>query len=274
VCTVGELSGTRYRARPGYRCSCGAELAQCSFWQDVAASMAKRGFSSYRATTAETDIRNSSNPYARRLLKPLHRGPLLEVVRDVGLLLLPGCRSYIRHHQQLKAALVESVIECTGKRVLVDSSKSGIQLKYHLRNPCLDVKVVWLVRDGRGAALSLMRNARLPMRQAAYQWRRANEEARVIVRGLERSQWMQVRYETLCAQPDATLSELWRFIGVSGCATASASPGQYHVLGHRARLNGHAIIQLDEKWRTELSGADLRIFDTVAGAMNRNLGYQ
>jgi Sulfotransferase family len=273
VCTVGELSGTPYRARPGYQCSCGQELEQCSFWQSVSAAMAKRGFS-YRATTAETDIRNAPNAYARRLLKPAHRGPLAELVRDLAMLLCPGGRSHIQHHQQLKAALVESVIECMGKPVLVDSSKSGVQLKYHLRNTRFDMKVLWLVRDGRGAASSLMRNARLAMREAAHHWRRRNQEAAAIVRRLDRSRWIQVRYEALCAEPDRTLSRLWQFIGVAPGSSESSSAAQHHVLGHRMRLTGATTIQLDEKWRTQLSARDLQIFETVAGPFNRALGYR
>jgi len=271
VSTVGELSGTVYRARPGYKCSCGLELQSCGFWQSVSAAMARRGFS-YSATTAETDVRNASNPYARRLLKPLHRGPLLELVRDAGLALAPGCRSHLRRHQQLKTALVESVVECTGKPVLVDSSKSGVQLKYHLRNPRLDVRVIWLVRDGRGVALSIVRNQGASLPQGARDWRRINEEAGAVVRRLDPSRWIQVRYEALCAEPDRTLGELWQFIGVSP-RPAEDAPG-YHVLGHRSRLNGAAKIQLNEKWRSDLSAADLRTFESVAGPMNRRLGYQ
>jgi hypothetical protein len=272
VCTVGELSGTAYRAQPGYKCSCGQELRQCRFWQDVAAAMARRGFH-YSAATAETDIRNAQHPLARRLLMPLHRGPLLELVRDVSMFLLPRGRSHIRHNQQLKAALVESVVECVGKPVLVDSSKSGVQLKYHLRNPRLDTKVIWLVRDGRGAALSLMRNARLPMQQAAYFWRRSNQEAAAVVSRLDRSRWMQVRYEELCAAPDATLKALWQFIGVVPGRAENSPPEEQHVLGHRMRLAASGEIRLDEKWRTHLCAPDLRTFEIVSGRLNGQLGY-
>lgn len=272
VCTVGELSGTPYRARPGYRCSCGSELGECGFWQGVCAAMARRGFS-YSATTAETDIRNAPDPYVRRLLKPLHRGPLLELVRDAAMLLSGAARSHIRRNQRLKAALVESVVECTGRPVLVDSSKAGVQLKYHLRNPRLDTRMVWLLRDGRGAALSLMRNARIPMRQAAYEWRRANEEARAIVRRLDRARWVQVRYEALCADPQGTLATLWRFIGVPPERQGASAP-EHHILGHRMRLGGSAAIRLDEKWRTELAAADLGTFEALAGRLNRELGYR
>ena len=272
VATVGELSGTAHRAQPGYQCSCGEALVKCGFWRDVGAAMARRGFS-YSATTADTDIRVSPNPLLRRLLKPLHRGPLLEALRDAGLALAPGGRAHLRHHEALKTALVESIVECTGKPVLIDSSKSGVQLKYHLRNPRFDVKVLWLVRDGRGTSLSLARNARLPLRQAAYQWRRSNEETALIVRGLDRAQWMQVRYEELCEAPERTLSALWQFIGVWAHPAQSAPSAEGHVLGHRSRLHGGSRIRLDERWRKQLSQADLQAFDALGGRLNRELGY-
>ena len=273
VCTVGELSGTRYRAEPGYRCSCGRELVQCDFWQGVSAAMAKRGFS-YSATTAETDVRNAPNRYARRLLRPMHRGRLLELVRDAGLGLSPATRAYLRRHQQLGAALAESILECSGDTVLVDSSKLGVALKYHLRNPRFDVKVLWIVRDGRAVARSLMQNERLTMRQAAREWRLFYDEADAIVRRLDRSQWRQVRYEALCADRDGTLGSLWRFIGVRPAAAAAAPPArELHVLGHATRLNGAAPMKLKEKWRSELSPADLRDFEGLAGGTNRQLGY-
>ena len=273
VCTVGELSGTPYRAEPGYRCSCGAQLRECGFWQKVSEAMLKRGFS-YAATTDETDVRNALNPLVRRLLKPLHRGPLLELVRDTALLLCPGGLAHIRRQQRLKAALVESIVEATGKPILVDSSKAGMQLKYHLRNPRLDVRVIWLLRDGRGAALSLVRNARIPMQRAAHQWRRSVEEARAIVRRLDPSRYMQVRYEGLCTDPDETLARVWGFMDGPPSHPHGDSAAEQHILGHRTRLGAVGAIKLDEKWRTQLSPTDLQTFDSVAGQLNRELGYR
>jgi hypothetical protein len=51
-----------------------------------------------------------------------------------------------------------------------------------------------------------------------------------------------------------------------------ASPA--HVLGHGSRLNGSAKIHNSEKWRKELSADDLKTFESIAGSLNRALGYQ
>lgn len=269
VATVGELSGTPARSVPGYRCSCGAELARCPFWAGVTESMALRGFA-YRATRDLTDVADAPGAYARRLLRPLHRGRLLELARDAALALSPAARAHLRRHQALKAALVESVVERTGRPFLVDSSKSGVQLKYLLRNARLAVKVIWLVRDGRGVARSLMRNQGKSMREAAREWRRSNEEAEAIVRRLPDGAWTQARYETVCARPEEALGALFEFIGAAPKASEDA---EQHVLGHSSRLKGDRPLRADEKWRVDLRAADLRTFERVAGAMNRRLGY-
>lgn len=271
VATVGELSGTIHRARPGYQCSCGVELVQCGFWQCVSAAMAKRGFT-YSATTAETDIRNAANPVARKLLKPLHRGPLLELARDVGMVLVG--RSHLERQQALKTALIESVTECTGRPVLVDSSKSGLQLKYHLRNPSLEVKAIGLVRDGRGVALSIARNQSTTFPKGARDWRRTNEEAQALAERMGEARWIGVRYEALCEDPQGTLNRIWRFIGVAPRDLDECPAPHAHVLGHGSRIGGSKKIHNSEKWRKELSADDLRTFDSIAGPLNRRLGYQ
>ena len=268
VATVGELSGTVYRARPGYKCSCGTELVHCGFWRDIEAAMAKRGFD-FRATTAATDIRNTRNPLVRRLLRPLHHGPVLEMVRDAGVAVFG--KQHVEAQRRLKTALIDSVIERTGKPVLVDSSKSGLQLKYHLRNPALDVKTIFLVRDGRGVALSIKRNQDSTLPQGAYDWRRTNEEARTMASRMHRSTWIPLHYEELCADPDATLDKLWKFIGVAP-ATPEEAP-EYHVLGHGSRMKGATRIQVNEKWRSDLSPEDFRTFEAIGGRLNRKLGY-
>jgi len=149
-----------------------------------------------------------------------------------------------------------------------------VQLKYHLRNPRFDVKVVWIVRDGRAVARSLMQNERLTMRQAAGEWRRFHDEADAIVRRLDRSQWRQVHYEALCNDRDGTLGGLWRFMGLRPPEAQAAAPSrELHVLGHYTRLNGAAHMKLKEKWRTELSPPDLQVFEALAGPANRSLGY-
>ena len=295
ICTVGELKATSMGDVDHYLCSCRARIKECPFWSDMKQEMADRGLS-FDITDAGTDLLNGAGPYIRRLLRPLHRGPALELVRDAALSLSPAWRSRLSRFQIRNSSLVDSLRARTGRDVVVDSSKVGIRLKYLLGNPTLDIRIVRLIRDGRGVALAYVDPARfadaadpglrgggagrgredekLTVAEAALEWRRSNEEADAILSGLDPSRWRNVRYEELCADPDRTLRSLFGFIGVDpGVGVEQLDFGGLHVIGNGMRLDISPRILLDERWRQTLGPLDLRVFDSVAGSLNRRLGY-
>ena len=55
---------------------------------------------------------------------------------------------------------------------------------------------------------------KMPLQFGARMWRRSNEEADCLLAGLERSSWIQVHYEELCADPAVTLRRIARFLGL------------------------------------------------------------
>jgi hypothetical protein len=297
IATVGELklSPRAMGEISRYRCSCGKFIRQCSFWQKVKAGMASRGFV-FDIADARTDYRAVDSRYAQRLLGPLHRGKFLESFRDVALGLSPAWRKWLPEIQGRSVALASTVSEITKAEVLVDSSKIGLQLKYLLRNSALDVKVIRLIRDGRGVALTYIDPAefadaqnpsmrgggmgggrekeRLSMTQAAYQWRRCNEEAENALRGLGPSQWIEVRYEELCRDTEKILNQLFEFLGLDPDKRAHEfRMVEHHVVGNGVRLDRTFRVSLDERWRSVLTDQELEIFDREAGEMNRRYGY-
>ena len=297
IATIGEMkfSPKAIGDINRYRCSCGAFIVQCEFWLKVKEGMARRGHP-FDLANAGTDYRASESPYVRRLLGPMHRGRFLEGVRDLALAMSRTWRTQLPVAHQRNAALAATITEITKSEVVVDSSKIGVRLKYLLRNPELDVRVIRLIRDGRAVALTYMDPARfadaqdparraggtggdrvherLPMARAAWEWRRCNEEAEHILRGLTRSQWIEVRYEDYCRDPNAALGRLQQFLGLE----SGRSPGmfrvvQQHIVGNGMRLDTTSEIQLDERWRESLTGAEIAVFDRIAGDMNRRYGY-
>lgn len=296
LCTVGELKLTSLGDIDRYRCGCGAPLRACSFWSEVVNRVRAR-CGDFDLAHSHTHFALDATPLAKRLLAPLHRRPPLEMMRDAALHCTPGWRRHLARAQKTNVALARAVLELTGRQALIDSSKIGIRLKYLLRNPEFDIKVVRLVRDGRAVALTYMnpfdfadarnpalrggghgqsRDAeRLPMRLAAREWRRANEEADAILRRLAPGRFIEARYEDLCARPEATLARIFAFLGVPAM-TPQALAGatrQRHVIGNGMRLDWDGSIRLDERWRQVLDSEALAEFESVAGSMNRRLGY-
>jgi hypothetical protein len=296
VCTVGELKITSLGDPDRYFCSCRQPLKKCGFWRQVAGEMASRGFF-FNPTRAGTDLGSEATAYTQRLLKPLHRGPLLEWLRDRALSFSSSWRLNLPMIQAVNLALIESVLTCTGKKVLVDSSKTGLRLKYLLRNPGLEVKVLRLIRDGRAVALTYKdpsgfadardfhwrgggsgqdrEKEKLSMAAGAREWRRSMEEGAEIIKRLPTRQWREVKYEDLCARTEETLSTLYSFLGVLPAAGKQWKMSEeYHVIGNGMRFDRQAEIHLDDRWRGELGEHDLRCFETVAGRLNRQLGYR
>jgi len=295
ICTAGELKLTSLGDVDRYLCSCRAKIRVCPFWSGIRGEMIRRGVD-FDISDAGTDLVSGAGTYIKRLLRPLHRGPGLERVRDAALCLSPAWRSRLARFHARNFALAESICVSTGRNVIVDSSKVGVRLKYLLRNRALDIKVVRMVRDGRGVALAYVdpsrfadardpglrgggmgnsrEDERLAIADAALEWRRSNEEADAILAGLDPSRWRCVRYEDLCSDPDTTLRSLFSFLGVdSGIGFPQLDFEGLHVIGNGMRLDFSRQIRLDERWRQSLGPRDLRVFDSVAGSLNRRLGY-
>jgi hypothetical protein len=295
ICTVGELKANRIGDGENYRCSCGRQIVQCDFWKEIEFRMHQKGLP-FSVGAAGTNISATDNAYLRRLIRPQLQAASLELVRDLALGISPA---WHRHHaliQKRNAALIGTILELRGARIIVDSSKGGLRLKYLLRNRSLDVKVIRLIRDGRAVSLTYMdtdayadasepelrsggfgktgAKKKVPMSRAAYEWRRAIEEGERAIRRLKASQWIEIRYETLCVKPVETLREICTFLGVSreGVERDFRKVTQ-HVVGNGMRLDTSSEIRLDERWKAWLSAEELDIFDSIAGRVNRKYGY-
>jgi len=294
IATVGELKQTSLGDRARYRCSCGVEIRDCPFWAAVREDLRAGGWS-FEPGDGSTDLVAGRGTCVRRLLRPLHRGWAFEVARDLALHAAPGWRDHLACWQRSNARLAEAVCRVAGKALLVDSSKVAIRLKYLLRNPALDVRVVRVIRDGRAVMLTHMDPARFAdaaderlrgggsggdraaerrsAAEGALEWRRSNEEAACALRALPREAWREVRYEQLCADPPATLAPVLNWLGVDPRARLQLARGAYHVIGNGMRLDSTRDVRLDDRWRTAVSPEALATFDSVAGDLNRRLGY-
>ncbi len=293
ICTAGELKASGLGKISGYRCSCRSLIGDCPFWQQIAAAMQSAGLE-YDVRDARTSLRDAPG-FAARLLRPLHRSPVLERVRDAALWFSPGWRHWLPAWGARNQALVESIAGVAGAKMVADSSKIAIRLKYLRRSTRLRIKVIHLVRDGRAVALTYMdpsnfadatnpalrgggsgtqRHSRLGMGEAALEWRRSNEEACEVLKEFGENDKTRIRYEDLCADPSGTMNAVYRFLGLEESdAFRDFKSAEHHVVGNGMRLDDTSEIRLDDRWRQTLTAPELREFDRVAGRLNRSFGY-
>jgi hypothetical protein len=290
ACSVGELKATSLGDIEKYRCSCRELIKQCPFWTQVSQRMAQRGIA-FEITDAGTDFCSVSSRYLQRLLRPLHRGRFLEWCRGAAMSMSPTWRRRLPEIQHRNTALIETVCELTGTKIIIDSSKSALRLKYLLENPALDVKVIRLIRDGRAVALTYVDPAtyanasdptmrvrrpapQLSFAEASYQWRRSNEATDHLLAQLDRSCWLELRYEEYCVRRDATLKKAFSFLGLDPTRPTPAFRSvQHHVVGNVMRLDQSSDVRLDDRWRSVLATEELGTFEKIAGKLNRKYGY-
>jgi hypothetical protein len=294
ACTVGELKLSIPGDLERYRCGCGEPIKHCSFWQKVSSVMKREGIN-FEIGLTNLNILSTDNPYIHYLLKPLHRGPFLEVIRDIALSIQPAWHTHRNDVKKKNIAIIEALHEVTGAKVIIDSSKIGLRLKYLLKDKETDIRIIRLIRDGRGVALThtdpfSFADAKDPglraggyggnrenersIIDAANEWQRSNEEAEAVLATVDRSRWTEIRYEQLCKDPDNTLSDLCIFLNLAPeKITRDFRKITQHVIGNGMRLDNSSLISHDERWKTCLTAEQLRIFDSVAGQMNRKYGY-
>ena len=244
---------------------------------------------------ARTGLDAIEGAYVQRLLQPLHRGPMLEMVRDAMLKISSGWRGQFPEWQVRNLALASSVTNTAKARYVVDSSKTAVRLKYLLRIDNLDVKVVRLVRDGRAVALTYMDASnyadasdpslrgggsgmqvhdRLSMTEAAMLWKRSNQEAEEVLRTVPPDAQIRIAYEDLCTNTDQVLASVHNLLGLSHSDSyRNFRKVPHHVIGNGMRLDSTSEIRLDDRWKQVLNEQELAEFDRVCGSMNAMYGY-
>jgi hypothetical protein len=274
VATVGELKGRLYASREApRRCSCGRDVEACSFWSAVGTRLARNAVE-FDPRDLDTDFRAPGRPVVDALLRVRVRGHVFESLRRVGLRGWPGAnrerfRLVGRNH-----ALIEAICAQQGGPVLLDASKDATRLAFLIEAGLWDVRVIHLLRDGRGTAHSFRERDGIPVPRAAERWRSAHDAFGPLFARLGAEAVHVMRYEELASRPLETLADALDFLELPRDGASLSFRGrEHHVFGNPMRFGACDRIRLDERWKSALSPGDLDAFERVAGARNREFGY-
>jgi hypothetical protein len=275
IATVGEMTGPlSWHKADTYSCSCGHNIRECAFWIRVAAQMETRGFS-FDPSTFDTRIRLGNGQRAERFLSGSLRSTLLEEFRDSAINLWPRQRRRLHYLVARNKALAASVLQVAGKALYFDASKNPMAIRQFSRQPDVDLRVVHLVRDVRGASLSKRKNqGEANWGRAVTAWIRLNRNIERQLRRLPTDRWIRIRYEDLCRAPTATMHRFFEFCGVEPHSMPlHFSSQEHHIVGNRMRLSNLGQIKLDEDWRRTLTPDEVTLAWKLAGPMHVRYGY-
>jgi hypothetical protein len=126
-----------------------------------------------------------------------------------------------------------------------------------------DSKYLYIVRDGRDVALSLLRKPWGPVNvvSCADYWRRCNQETDALSNLRRNGQLLEIRYEKLLDFPEATVGQIYQFLG------ESLHKDVMNQLTQKVQAGNY------DKWKTRMSLSQRRRFEAVAGNALKRLGY-
>lgn len=258
--SLGEVGGF-HRYGPDAPCACGRVSEACSECRAVICSLDRRGAS---AEFAE-----------------LSRLPLKE--RSAHWILIPTRAR--RRYAQLADLVFESAAASTGSRVLIDSSKNAARAAALAFDSRYDVRVVHVVRDGRGYLRSRRRRATVDGKRhvaplAMVSWLTKNLLiGNLLAPRLGADRYLICRYEDLLSDPGSTLERLCTFAGLDATGLLeSATTGEgvvRHHLYEPARRTDYRRVRLDPARLQSQRESRLhnRVFWTLGGFLSARWGY-
>jgi len=139
-------------------------------------------------------------------------------------------------------------------------------------------RILHIIRDGRDVTLSWLRTRLEPgnVYMAARFWRERVMAGRETGARLPGETYMEVRYETLLAEPEATMRGVCAFIGEPyNSVVLTPSPGKVETWRGPRLVQRKEIVQANAaKWKTQMRAADRILFESVAGDLLAGLGYE
>lgn len=182
------------------------------------------------------------------------------------------------------AAIYEVYAEEHGKPRWGDKTPMYMRHLLLLRRLFPDAQYVHLIRDGRDAAVSFLslpagiafETWGHPRSVAAFAclWRRDVTAARRLGRGLGTERYLEVRYEDLIGDAASVLRRVCAFAGLSYEHTLTDHGGSASQERPHQQSLKRPLTQGLRDWRAELSAADAAAFESIAGDLLSELGYE
>lgn len=127
-----------------------------------------------------------------------------------------------------------------------------------------DAKYLYIVRDGRDVALSLLKKPWGPNNifSCAEYWKQCNAEADALALMRKNARVFELTYEQLLEQPREVMEKIYAFL------EAPYSEEKVKPLIERInRINFN-------KWKKEMKPGEVRLFETVAADTLKRFGYE
>jgi hypothetical protein len=252
-------------------CSCGQPVRLCPFWQAVEREIGSP-LSSLELRPPLLDVRGANGwraAFMRKVFAPIRRWPQL-YRRTLVHAALGGRRIGTDSFR-----LYDAVAAVTGARYVLDSSKVPFRYWSVYQHRPAHVWSIVLTRDYRAVAYSQSRRGH-PLLGAARYWAQTMKQIEIFSAGVASDRLHVVKYEDLCADPEAVMRRLCVFLELDftpSIMSRSSSP-LHHLGGSPSKFDpARRVPVADLSFLNHLTQADLQSLRQVAGEDALRWGY-
>lgn len=256
-------------------CGCGEPFADCPFWRDVG----QAAFGGWDAIDIDEVLDIQAHVTSGRSVSALLAGA--------------SAGPPFARYADLIERLYGAILEVSGGRIVVDTSKTPVEALILARVPGLKCRAVHLVRDGRGVAFSwAKRGVRRPEivgeEAVMLDYRPLYIAPRWVYGNLffellkTRVPTARLRYEDLVRAPQEYVEDALRRAGapsdpagLAALGSGRVTLGTLHTIGgNPMRFGaGETAVRADEAWRSEMAPGSRRSVTAVTWPLLLLYGY-
>lgn len=265
----GELQNMGAVFNDKKTCSCGEATVNCEFWSQVmqdwkekiSDSTIKEGLSKWKKIESYHSLKAWFRLWAGLSLDS------------------PEVKDYLDNTY----AFFEALKKYSGKSTIVDISKNPLRAWALLNHPDIDLRLVHLVRDGRGVAWSLEKKAKREGKprsifKSALFWLLVNKQSNYVRKQAKDA--LLIRYEDFAQHPEQTIKHIAAFSSfdptpVIDIISGNGSFNISHVMGGNSIRKANTIKLKfdDDEWTKNLKTDYQKKFYAITRSTMETYGY-
>ncbi|MBM7622957.1 sulfotransferase [Sporohalobacter salinus] len=272
--SVGEIKNLKRFIVNDKKCSCGQRIDKCCYWGKI--------LKEYQAKLKEKGIKDNIYDF-RTYDKKIFLTEKLRAFFDGYEHIFT--KKEIREYGYKNYYLFQSIIETTGRDIILDSSKNPYRLALLSLSDLFDIKVIYLFRDGRANLESKKRKANDNQREEASYPGSVSQTLKFIklslyVRNIlkhyiDSNDIYGLRYKDFTQNCKREIKGLCSFLDIeyqkeildNNSSTYFGSRERHNIGGNRLRFKQIDQIRYINKWKNNLTFNEKMCFKLLGGSI-------
>lgn len=255
-----------------YDCSCGKYIDECEFYETTTRHMRRAD-----GTGWDNRLFVQVPPFSRKpVLRSFLHSPRLEsTLRQELINFVPAYRDTRNRFLDAQLQFFANARAFSGASIYLDGTKSIRRAQLFARDGRCSMKVLHLVRDGRGFCASYVKNMRPTPSwpDAAEAWMSYIAQVNQFSRIFPSVPLLVVRYEDLCRSTAEVIRSICRFLDISYEESAADMMKDAHILGNRMRRKFDGTVTEDSSWKEKLDGGTQAELTSLMRGQLEQFGY-